>query len=167
MIPHDASHEIGDAVPEVVVFEAAELQAVSAAVDAVAFAVQVAFAEVARVAFALASVYFAAPASVVLVFAADVAGPRASVDTAAASDFLILFFDLPDVVDNHGRPRFVAFPNVGYYSTPSSSVSVVGWESVYSPTGGRTSFGPDSNFSNRGLHQNKNLACCHNMSSPG
>jgi hypothetical protein len=63
---------------------------------------------------------------VALLSIADVAEPQASVDTALAFDVLVPVFVVAVEVDISGRPRFLAFPNVDYYSRSSSSVEVVG-----------------------------------------
>jgi hypothetical protein len=56
---------------------------------------------------------------------------------------------------------------VDHYASPSSSVEVVGWESVHSPTGARTNYGLCNILSNLDLHQNKNLEYSYNNPSPG
>jgi hypothetical protein len=94
----------------------------------------------------------------------DVAEPQASVDTAVAFVVLVLVSVAVVAVDSPGRPRFPAFPNVDHYARPSSSVEVVGKESVHTPTGARTNYGLYSILSNPGLHQNKNLE--HGCSNP-
>jgi hypothetical protein len=70
-------------------------------------------------------------------------------------------------VDSFGRPKFLAFPNVDHSANSSSSVEVVGKESVHSSTDARTNYGFCSILSNLGLHQNKNLEHCYNNASPG
>jgi len=70
-------------------------------------------------------------------------------------------------VDSPGRPKFLAFPNVDPYASFSSSVEIVGEESVDSPTGARTNYGLCSILSNLGLHQNKTLEQYDNNPSPG
>ena len=78
-------------------------------------------------AFALASgvaepdVVFAAVVSV-----ADVAGPQACVDTPVPFDVSAPASAVVVEVDSSGHPRFRAFPNVGHYAIPSSSVEVGG-----------------------------------------
>lgn len=57
---------------------------------------------------------------------ADVAEPRASVDTALAFDVLVPVSVVAVEVDSPVRPRFFVFPNIDYYSSSSSSVEVVG-----------------------------------------
>jgi hypothetical protein len=103
----------------------------------------------------------------VVVSAADVAEPRASVDIALAFDVLVPVSVVADEVDSSGRPRSLAFPNVDHYPSSSSSVEVAGWESVHSSTGVRTNHGLCSILSNPGLHQNKNLEHCYNKPNPG
>ena len=98
---------------------------------------------------------------------ADVAEPQASVDIAVAFVVLVPVSVVVVEVDSSGRPRFLAFPNVDYFASSSSSVEVVGEESVHSPTGARTNYGLCSILSNLGLHQNKNLEHCYNNPSPG
>ncbi len=104
---------------------------------------------------------------VALVSVADVAEPQASLDIALASDVLAPVSVVSVEVDSSERPRFLAFPNVDYYSSSSSSVEVVGEESVHSSTGVRTNYGLCSILSNPGLHQNKNLEHCYNKPNPG
>jgi hypothetical protein len=63
---------------------------------------------------------------VALVSIADVAEHRASVDTALAFDVLVPVSGVAVEVDIYGHPSFLAFPNIDYYSSSSSSVEVVG-----------------------------------------
>ena len=98
---------------------------------------------------------------------ADVAEPQASVDIAVAFVVLVPVSVVVVEVDSSGRPKFLAFPNVDHYASSSSSVEVVGKESVHSPTGARTNYGLCSILSNLGLHQNRNLEHCYNNPSPG
>ena len=103
------------------------------------------------------------------------AEPEVSVDIAAdiAADIAVAFVALVPVsvvvveVESSGRPRFPAFPNVEHFASSSSSVEVVGEESVHSPTGARTNYGFCSILSSLGLYQNKNLEHCYNRPSPG
>jgi hypothetical protein len=104
---------------------------------------------------------------VVVVSLADVAEPQASVDIAVAFAVSAPVSAVVVEVDNSGRPRFVAFPNVDCYATSASSDEVVGDQSVHSATGARTSYGPCSILSNQGLHHNKNLEHSHNNPNPG
>ena len=104
--------------------------------------------------------------SVVFV-AADVAELRASVDIAVVFVVLVPVSVVVVGVDSSGRPRFPAFPNIVYFSSSSSSVEVVGEESVHSSTGARTNDDLCSILSNPGLHQNKNLEHCYNNPIPG
>jgi len=106
-------------------------------------------------------------AFVALVSVADVSEPQASVDIAVAFDFLVPVSVVLVGVDSSGRSRFFAFPNIDYYSSSSSSVEVVGEESVHSPNGVRTNYGLCSILSSPDLHQNKNLEHCYNNPSPG
>jgi hypothetical protein len=57
---------------------------------------------------------------------ADVAEPRASVDTALVFDVLVPVAAVAVEVDSPVRPRFFVFPNIDYYSSSSSSVEAVG-----------------------------------------
>jgi hypothetical protein len=61
---------------------------------------------------------------VAVVSVADVAVPQASVDTPVAFDFLVPVSVFVVEVDSSGRPKFLAFPNVGHYAISSSSVEV-------------------------------------------
>ena len=63
---------------------------------------------------------------VAVVSVADVAGPQASVDIPVAFDVLLPVSVVVVEADSSGRPRFLAFPNVGHYASSSSSVEVVG-----------------------------------------
>src|SRR4030042_4996870 len=98
---------------------------------------------------------------------ADVAEPQASVDIALAFDVLVPVSVVAVEVYSSGRPRFFAFPNIDYHASSSSSVDVVGQESVYSSTGVRTNYVLCSILSNLDLHQNKNLEQRYNNPSPG
>jgi hypothetical protein len=104
---------------------------------------------------------------VALVSVADVAEPQASVDIAVAFDVLVPVSVVSVEVDSSGRPRFLAFPNVDYYASSSSSVEVVGQESVHNSIGVRANHGLCSILSNPGLHHNKNLGHDYNNPSPG
>jgi len=142
----------GPAVQDVVadVAEVAEPAVVFAALSSVA--------EVAELA-----VVFAALSSV-----ADVAEPQASVDIVLAFDALFPVSVFAVDVDSPGRPNFfLAFPNVDYYASSSSSVEVVGQESAHNSTGVRANHGLCSILSSLGLHQNRNLARGYNNPSPG
>jgi hypothetical protein len=101
-----------------------------------------------------------------LVSVADVAEPQASDDIALAFDVLVPVSVVLVEVDSSGRPRFFAFPNIDYYASSSSSVDVVGQESVHSSTGVRANYVLCSILSNPGLHQNRNLAPCYNKPNP-
>ena len=104
---------------------------------------------------------------VAFVSLADVAEPLASVDIAVAFVVLVLVSEVVVEVDSSGHPKFLSFPNVDHFASSSSSVEVVGEESVHSPTGARTNCGLCSILSNPGPHQNKNLEHCYNNPSPG
>jgi len=106
-------------------------------------------------------------ALVAVVSAADVAEPQASVDIAVAFVVLVPVSVAVVEVDSSGRPMFLAFPNVDHFASSSSSVEVVGEESVHSSTGARTNYDLCSILSNLGLHQNKNLEHCYNNPNPG
>jgi hypothetical protein len=121
-----------------------------------------AFALVSAAAELFPEIVFVAFASV-----ADVAEYHASVDIALAFDVLVPVSVFVVEVDSSGCPRFFSFPNVYYSSSSSSSVEVVGEESVYSPTGVRTNYGLCSILSTLGPHQNKNLEHGYNKPSPG
>jgi hypothetical protein len=104
---------------------------------------------------------------VALVSVADVVEPRASVYIAAV--FVVLVPVSVSVVEvySSGRPRLLAFPNVDYFASSSSSFEVVREESVHSSTGVRTNYGLCSILSNPDLHQNKNLVQYYNKPNPG
>jgi hypothetical protein len=104
---------------------------------------------------------------VAVVSVADVAEPQASGDIAVAFVVLVPVSVVVVELDSSGRPKFLAFPNVDHFASSSSSVEVVGEESVHSSTGARTNYGLCSILSNLGLHQNKNLEHCYNKPSPG
>jgi hypothetical protein len=106
-------------------------------------------------------------AFVALASVADVAEPQASVDIAVVFVVLVHVSVVVVEVDSSGRPRFFAFPNIDHYSSSSSSVEVVGEESVRSSIGARTNYGLCSILSNLGLHHNKNLGHGYNNPSPG
>ena len=103
----------------------------------------------------------------VVVSAAGVAEPQASADIAAAFAVLRPVAVVAAEADSSGRPRLLAFPNVDRCPRSSSSVEVVGWESVHSSTGARANRGLCSILSSPGLHRNKNLEQCCNNPSPG
>ncbi len=92
---------------------------------------------------------------------------QVSVDIAVAFVVLVLVSVVVAEADSSERPRFLAFPNVDCFANSSSSVELVGEESVHSPTGARTNFGLCSILSNPGLHQNKNLEHYYNNPNPG
>jgi len=98
---------------------------------------------------------------------ADVAEPRASVDTAVAIVVLVPVSVVVAGVYSSGRPRFLAFPNGDLFPSSSSPVEVVGEESVHSSTGARTNHGFYSILSNPGPRQNRNLGHDHNNPMPG
>ena len=145
--------------PEVLVL-AAEPEVVSVVAEPEVFALVFAAAELSPEVLALA-------AEPEVVSVADVAEPQASVDIAVAFVVLVPVSVVVVEVDSSGRPRFLAFPNVDHFASSSSSVEVVGKESVHSSTGARTNYGLCSILSNPGLHQNKNLEHCYNNPSPG
>ena len=94
---------------------------------------------------------------VAVVSIADVAEPQASVDIAVAFVVLVPVSVVVVDVDSSGRPKFLAFPNVDHYASSSSSVEVVGEESVHSSTGARTNYGLCSILSNPGLRHSRTL----------
>lgn len=142
MVPPDVPcPEVEIAVPGVAGPVVVFLVAVAAVVSEVAGPVVVSLAAVAAVASEVAGpvvVSLVAAAAVVsevadpvVVFVAaaplaDVAEPRASVDTALAFDVLVPVSVVAVEVDSPVRPRFFVFPNIDYYSSSSSSVEVVG-----------------------------------------
>ena len=111
-------------------------------------------------------VVFVAVAFAALVSLADVAEPQASVDIALAFDVLAPAPVVATDLDSSGRPRFLSFPNGDYAASSSSSVGVVGEESVHSSIGVRTNHGFCSILSNRGLHQNKKREHCYSTPNP-
>ena len=113
-------------------------------------------------AFALAFVVAERPPEVV-VLAAE---PQASVDIAVAFVVLVPVSVVLAGVDTLDA-RFLAFPNVDYFASFSSSGEVVGEESVHSPIGARTNCGLCSIPSNPDLHQSINLGLCYNNPSSG
>jgi hypothetical protein len=139
------------AAPEVfaLVFAAAELSP-----EGVVLAVDLAISEPGDA--------FAAVVSV-----ADISEPQASVDIAVAFVVLVPVSVVVAVVDSPGRPTSVASPNAYSFPSPSSSVELVGEESVHSPTGARTNYGLCSILSNLDPHQNRNSAHGYNNASPG
>ena len=139
-------------------------ETVSAAAEPEVFALAFGAAELSPEVLTLAVELFPVTVSVVAEF--DVFGSQASVDIAAAFVALVLVFVVVVGVDNSGRPKFLAFPNVDYYASFSSFVEVVGRESAHSSTGGRTNHGLCSILSNLGLYQNKNLEHRHNKTRP-
>jgi hypothetical protein len=104
---------------------------------------------------------------VAVVSVADAAEPPASVDIAVVFDFLVPVSVVVVEVYSSERPMFLVFPNVDHFANSSSSVEVVGYESVHSSTGARSNYGLCNILSNLGLHQNKNLEHCYNNPSPG
>jgi len=106
-------------------------------------------------------------AFVAVVSVADVAEPQAFAGIAVAFVVLVPAAVVVVEVDSPGLPRFFVFPSIGYYASPSSSVAVVGKESVHNSTGDRTNYGCCSTLSSLGLHHNKNLERCYNNPSPG
>jgi hypothetical protein len=129
--------------------------------------VSVASVSVAVVEPEVVSAAFVSVAEPEVVSVADVAEHQASVDIAPAFDVLVPASVVVVEVDNSGRPRFLAFPNVDCYASYSSSVEVVGSESVRSSIGVRTNYGPCNVLSNLGLHHNKNLEHRYNKPNPG
>jgi hypothetical protein len=114
----------------VLVFAAAALSAAAAALSAAA-AVLVAEPEVFALFFAAAALsaevaVLAAEPEVVFVVDFDVSEPQASVDIAVAFVVLVPVSVVVVEVDNSGRPKFLAFPNVDHFASPSSFVEVVG-----------------------------------------
>ena len=52
--------------------------------------------------------------------------PQVSVDIAVAFVVLVPVSVVVAGVDSSGLPRFLAFPNIDHFASPSSSVEVVG-----------------------------------------
>jgi hypothetical protein len=103
----------------------------------------------------------------VVVSVADVAEPQACVDTPVLFGVSVPASAIVVGVDSSARPNVLAFPNVGYCASSSSSVEAVGKESVHSPTGARTNHGVRSTVSSLGPHQNRSLERGCNKPIPG
>ena len=149
--------------PEVVVLAAEpEVSEPGVVFVAVVFVAVVSVADVAepQVSVDIAAVFVA------LLSAADVAEPLAFVDIEPAFAVLAPVSVVVVEVDSSGRPKFFAFPNICSFPNCSSSVEVVGEESVHSSTGARTNYGLCSILSNLGLHQNRNWERCYSDPSP-
>ena len=129
--------------PEVVfVSEAAAVvvAAVSEVVEPAVFAAEAAALVVAAVSEVVEPAVFASEAAAPVVAAVSevvesavafvvvgvVAGPQASVDIALAFDVSVPVSVVAVEVDSPGCPRFLAFPNVDYSASSSSSVQVAG-----------------------------------------
>ena len=154
--------------PDVVLAAEPSLEAVSVAAELSPEAVVlVVDPEVSEPGVVFVAVVFVAVVSVAVVSVADVAEPRASVDIDVAFLVLVPVSVFVVEVDSSGHPKFLAFPNVDHFASSSSSVEVVGEESVHSSTGARTNYGLCSILSNLGLHQNRNLGHYHNNPTPG
>ncbi len=121
-----------------------------------------------EVAFVVAAVLVAdlSVADVALVFAADIAEHQVSVDIVLAYAVLVPASVVEVEVDSAEHPRF-PFPTLDYYASFSSSVEVVGWESVHNTTSVHTKYVSGSILSNLVLHRNKSLVHCYNMPNPG
>ena len=164
--------------PEVV-FAVAELQVVSVVAHSEVFAAVAPEAVFAvaepQVVFVVAQSEVFAAAAPEAVFAVAqlqvasvVVAPEAvSVDIAVAFVVLVLASVVVVEADSSGRPRFLAFPNADHFASFSSSVEVVGEESVHSPIGAHTNYGLCSILSSLDLHHNRNLGHCYNNSNPG
>jgi hypothetical protein len=171
VFPEAESVVVAELSPEVV-SAAAELSlevvvlAVEPEVFALVFVVAELFPEVVVLAAELEvsepGVFFVAVVSV-----AHVAEPQASVDIAVAFHVSVPVSVVVAEVYSSGHPKFFAFPNVDPFANCSSSVEVVGEESVHSSTDARTNYDLCSILSNLGLHQNKNLEHCYNNPNPG
>ncbi|MCK7488987.1 MAG: hypothetical protein MZU79_01125, partial [Anaerotruncus sp.] len=99
--------------------------------------------------------------------ASVVVAPEAvSVDIAFAFVVLVPVSVVVVEADSSERPRFLAFPNADHFASFSSSVEVVGEESVHSPIGAHTNYDLCSILSSLDLHHNRNLEHCYNNSSP-
>jgi hypothetical protein len=103
----------------------------------------------------------------VVVSVAGVAGPQVSVDIAVAFVVSVPVSVAVVEADSSGRPMFLAVPNVDHSASSSSSVELVGKESVDSPTGARTNYALCSILSTLGRHQNRTLGHGHNIPNPG
>ena len=99
--------------------------------------------------------------------AAAAAEPPVSVDIDVAFVVLVPVSVVVVEVDSSGRPKCPVFPNGDHFANSSSSVEAFGEESVHSPTGAHTSYGPCKILSNPGPHQNRNLEHRDNNPSPG
>ena len=97
----------------------------------------------------------------------DVAEPQVSVDIAVVFVVLVPVSVAVVEVDSSGRPKFLVFPNVGFFASYSSSVELVGEVFVDNPTDVRTNYGLCSILSNLGLHHNRSAGHDHNNPSPG
>jgi hypothetical protein len=149
------------AEPEVV-FVAVESQVFAPVSVAAELSLEVVVLAVAPVLVSESGVVFVAGA-----FAAGVAEPRVSVDTAVAFAVLVPVSVVLVEVDSPGHPTFFAFPSIDCYASPSSSAEVLSKESVHNSTGARTNYGLCSILSSLGPHHNKNLEHCYNNPSPG
>jgi hypothetical protein len=96
------------------------------AVVGVAAVSEVAEPLVAFVAVVVAEVVFAFDLEVSELGVVFVSEPQASVDIAVAFVVLVPVSVVVVEVDSSGRPKFLAFPNVDYFASPSSSFEVVG-----------------------------------------
>jgi hypothetical protein len=96
-----------------------------------------------------------------------VAPETVSVGIAVAFVVLALASVVVAEADSSGRPTFLAFPNAAHFASFSSSVEVVGEESVRSPIGAHTNYDFCSIPSSLDLHHNRNLGHCYNNSNPG
>lgn len=105
---------------------------------------------------------------VAVVSTAHVSEPQASVGIPVVFDVLIPVSVVVVVeLDSSERPKFLAFPNVDHFASSSSSVEVVGQESVRNSIDVHANHDLCSILSNLGLHQNKKLAHGHNNPNPG
>ena len=103
----------------------------------------------------------------VAVSVADVASLQVSVDIPVACVLLVPVAGVVVEVDSSGRPTCLAAPNADQSASSSSSVAVVGAESVDSPTGARTTYDLGSILAIRDRHQSKTGAPGHNIPTPG
>ena len=106
-------------------------------------------------------------AFVAAALAADVAEPRFSANIPAPSGVSALVSVPVAEVDSPARPRFFAFPSIGYDANSASFVEIVGEESVHNSMGAHANYGCCSILSSPGLHHNKTAEHCYNKPSPG
>lgn len=92
--------------------------------------------------------------------------PQVSADTAAAFLVLVPVSLVVVEVGSSQHPRFPVFPIFGFFANCSSSVELVGQESVRNPSDVHTNHGLCSILSNPGLHQNRKWEHSYNNANP-